>query len=85
MTQERLANEIGTTAAVISLLERGERSLSPKWLNLLAHALKTTPGHILMHDPLSLDTQVLDVWADIPTEDRDRAIQILRAFSKKAS
>lgn len=86
MTQEQLAEAIETTAGVISLLETRQRALSPKWLLRLAPVLRTTPGHLLQHDPESLDSQILEVWAEIgDQEDKERAIDILRAFTKKAS
>ena len=85
MTQEQLAEEIGTTAAVISLLESGKRRLSLKWLLKLAPALRTTPGFLIDHNPEDLPTEVLEVWADIPEQQQEQAIAILKTFAKKAS
>ena len=85
MTQEELAEAIGTTAAVISLLESGKRRLSLKWLLKLAPALKTTPGFLIDHDPNDLPTDVMEIWADIPEQQQEQAIAILRTFAKKAS
>lgn len=85
MTQEQLAEAIGTTAAVISLLESGKRRLSLKWLLKIAPALRTTPGFILDHDPDDLPTDILDVWADIPEQQQAQALEILKTFARKAS
>lgn len=82
LTQEQLAEKVGTTASVISMLEAGERGLSAKWLRRLAPALKTTPGHLLEHDPYHLPTDVLDIWAGIDKRDRATAIRVLESFSK---
>ncbi len=82
LTQEALAERVGTTGAVISLLEAGRRQLSAKWLRRLAPALNTTPGHLLDHDPEDLPTDILDVWSDIPDEARAQARRVLEAFRK---
>lgn len=84
MSQAELAEQAGTTASVISLLESGDRKLSPKWLNRLAPPLHTTPGYMLDHDPNDLATNVLEVWASIPTEDRAQALKVIEAFRKIA-
>lgn len=84
MTQTELATAVGTTGAVISLLESGDRKLSPKWLYRLAPALKTTPGHLMEHDPNDLPTDVLDVWIDVSEEDRPRVLKAIQAFKREA-
>jgi transcriptional regulator with XRE-family HTH domain len=83
MTQEQLAEAIGTTGAVISLLESGDRSLSLKWLLRIAPALRTTPGILLDHDPNTLDTDVLEIWARVPDSVKPQAQEILRTFTRK--
>lgn len=82
MTQEELASKVGTTGAVISLLESGSRKLSPKWLRALAPALNTRPGHLLDHDPNDLPSDVMDIWGDISDEDRPAAIRALQGFRR---
>lgn len=84
-TQERLAAEVGTTAAVISLLENGQRSLSASWLNRLAPVLKTSPGFLLDHHPNDLTAEMLDLWAHIPKRRQSEAIEALRALTRKRS
>lgn len=85
LTQEELAEKVGTTKAVISNLETGARGLSDKWLRRLAPALDTSPGYLMDHDPNDLPTAVLDVWAAIPEEDRPRALDMLRAgFARRS-
>jgi transcriptional regulator with XRE-family HTH domain len=73
---------VGTTGAVISLLEAGERKLSPKWLRKLAPALNTTPGFLLEHDPEDMPTDILDLWSAIPEEDRPQALRVLATFKR---
>jgi transcriptional regulator with XRE-family HTH domain len=82
LSQEKLAEEVGTTKGVISLLESGQRKLSPKWLRRLAPALHTTAGYLLEYDPNELPTAILDVWADIPDERKEQALRVLETFRK---
>nr|WP_315051262.1 helix-turn-helix transcriptional regulator [uncultured Brevundimonas sp.] len=82
MTQEELAEAVGTTKAVISNLETGVRPLSAKWLDRFAPVLNTSAGYILDHDPNDLPTAVLDIWADIPEESRAQALRVLQSFKR---
>ena len=83
MTQEQLAGAVGTNASVISLLEDGKRRLSDKWLSRFAPVLRTSRGWILDHDPDSLPTDILEVWATIPENAKAQALDILQTFRKK--
>jgi len=83
MSQEELAAAVGTTAAVISLLEAGKRGVSPKWLYRLAPILRTRPGALLDLDPNEIDTDILEIWADVPPEQQQMARQVLEAFRIK--
>ena len=80
MSQEELAALVETTASQISMLESGERGLSAKWLRKLAPVLKTTPGHLLDHDPNTIDNDVFDIWVSIDKRDREQALRVLRTF-----
>jgi transcriptional regulator with XRE-family HTH domain len=82
MTQEELAVAVETTPAVISLLESGKRALSPKWLWRLAPILKTRPGMLLEHDPETLDSHVMEVWATIPEMSKPQAMRVLEQFQE---
>jgi transcriptional regulator with XRE-family HTH domain len=82
MTQAKLGEAIGTTGAVISLLESGDRGLSDKWLRLIAPVLRTRPGHLLELDPAEADNDVLEIWADIPEDRRGQARDVLRTFRR---
>jgi transcriptional regulator with XRE-family HTH domain len=83
MTQAKLAEAVGTTGAVISLLESGDRGLSDKWLRKLAPVLRTRPGHLLEVDPGTVGDDILDIWAEIPEERRDQARDVLRTFRQR--
>lgn len=82
LTQEELAERVGTTKAVISNLETGARGLSDKWLRRLAPVLETSPGYLMDHDPNDLPTEVLDVWSAIPVEQREQALKVLQSFRR---
>lgn len=51
LTQAQLAAVAGTQRSVIGLLESGDRSLSDRWLQRLAVALRTTPGLLMDCSP----------------------------------
>lgn len=80
MTQENLAGQIGTTGAVISLLEAGERKLSPKWLRRLAPALGIRPGYLLDVHPDDADDEVIAAWSEIPQANRSQVREIIQTF-----
>jgi DNA-binding XRE family transcriptional regulator len=80
MTQGALARAIGTTAPVISLLESGDRRLSPKWLRPLAVALSLPVGAVLEYGPGDGLADFLDAWAAVPEAERAQAMGILRTF-----
>jgi len=80
MTQAELAEKVGTSDNVISLLESGERGLSHKWLLKLAPALGTTPGFLLDYDPNDLDTDYLRDALDVPKGRRNEARLFFRAL-----
>jgi transcriptional regulator with XRE-family HTH domain len=83
MTQAQLAEAINTNGAVISLLEAGERRLSDKWLRRLGPVLGIPPGYLLDHHPDDVPNDILEIWAEIPEENRDQALDVLKAFRRK--
>lgn len=82
MTQEELADAVGSSTATIGHIETGERRLSDKWAHPIAKVLNTSPGYLLDHDPNNLPTAILDVWAAIPDENRAQALAVLETFRK---
>lgn len=82
LSQNQLAERVGTNANMIGYLESGERGLSAKWLRRLADALDTTPGHLLDHDPHELPTDILDIWTHIAKRDREQAARVLSSFTR---
>jgi transcriptional regulator with XRE-family HTH domain len=84
LTQAKLAEAIGTTGAVISLIEAGERRLSDKWAHKIGPVLKIRAGFLFDTDPNALDNDILEIWTEIPEERREQAREVLKAFRLKA-
>lgn len=83
MTQEQLAEAVGTTKSQISELERYNLRLSDKWLRRLAPVLKVQQGWILDYSPDDLNADILDTWGQIDEDDREQAIRVLRSFIRR--
>lgn len=82
LTQEQLAERVGTNPNMIGYLESGERGLSAKWLRRLAPALDTTPGMLLDHDPGELDSDIIDIWAHADRRQRSQLSEVAKAIVK---
>lgn len=80
LTQEQLAELVGTNPNMIQYLETGERGLSAKWLRRLAPALDTTPGMLLDHDPTLLDSDIIDIWAHAGAMERRQISDIAKTI-----
>ena len=80
LSQEALAQRVGTAGNVISLLESGERALSYKWLHKLAPALDTTPGFLLDYAPTDIEGRYLRAVLEVPEDQRALALRVLEAF-----
>lgn len=82
LTQQELADALGTSKSVISDMERGELQMSPKWARRIAPVLKTQPGYLLDQNPEALDTDIIDIWSHIPEHDRATARRVLESFRR---
>lgn len=80
LTQEQLADRVDTNPNMIGYLESGERGLSAKWLRRLAPALDTTPGMILDHDPSTLDSDIIDIWAHAGSREKRQLADIAKTI-----
>lgn len=81
-TQAQLAEAIGTTGSVVSLLEAGERQLSPKWLRRIAAAFGIPTGYLLEHHPDNLPADIMEAWVKVPKEKRRDALAMLQALGR---
>jgi transcriptional regulator with XRE-family HTH domain len=82
LSQEVLAEKIGTSPSVISYLEQGERGLSAKWLRRLAPVLGITPGLLLDHHPDDLSNDMIDMWVGADKKQRQQLTEIARTIIK---
>lgn len=80
LTQEKLAEAVGTNANMIQYLETGERGLSAKWLRRLAPALDATSGLLLEHDPHELDSDVLKILVHGDSRQKRQLAEIAKAL-----
>jgi len=83
LTQDQLAELVGTAGNVIGLLEAGQRGLSDKWLRKLAPHLGTTPGFLLDHHPDDMNNDLFDVWGRIPDDRKSEAREMLEVIAKR--
>jgi len=80
MTQEELAQAVGTTGAVISLLESSDRGLSAKWLRKLAVPLETRPGLLLDYHPEDLDTEFIRSVTEAEPRLKRRIVKVVTSM-----
>ncbi len=83
MTQQQLADAVGTNANMIGYLEEGVRGLSLKWLRRLAPALNTRAIFLAEIDPEKADTRTMELAMAVSDDDRPQVNQILETFVKK--
>lgn len=83
MSQEELADAIGTSHQVIGYLERGRTQLSAKWLRKLAPVLETTPGMLLDHNPHELSADIIDIWSAADLDQRRQIVDHARVALRK--
>lgn len=82
MTLRDLAKEVGTSPSTISDLENYKLQLSPKWLRRFSPVLDVQEGHLIDHDPESLDTDIIDIWTRIAKDDRPTALRMLEGLAR---
>jgi transcriptional regulator with XRE-family HTH domain len=85
MTVEQLATAVGTSAGQLSDLENDNRGLTAKWLRRLSGPLKTTPGHLLDHDPSVLPTDIVEIWLNADPDTQRRLVDVARALVKSSA
>lgn len=80
LTQDQLAELVGSAGNVIGLLESGERGLSDKWLRRLAPHLGTTPGFLLDHHPDDVEAAFLEEVISAGKSNRAQVLAVIRAL-----
>jgi transcriptional regulator with XRE-family HTH domain len=79
---QQLADALGgnVTAGMVSDLANSKRALSAKWLRRIAPILKTTPGHLLDHDPTELPTDIAEIWVNADAEQRRQLVAMAKVI-----
>jgi transcriptional regulator with XRE-family HTH domain len=81
LTQEQLAERMGIARSYVSHVEKGKRRYDQLFLEAAAEALGTTPASLIMRDPTQ-PGGIMELWDQIPVQDRERAAKVLEAFKK---
>ena len=98
LSQEQLADAVGTSTATISRLEAGQRGLSQKWLERLSPALRCEPPQLLgsPHAAVSISVSVVPLidsirassWTDVadpyPKGDGAKWLPVQRKYGPRA-
>lgn len=83
ITQDELANRLGTSKSVISMIENGKVRWHQGHLTELAEAFGCEPHELLAPGPQPIEPIRL-VWNDIPLDQRALALQVLEPFRRRA-
>jgi transcriptional regulator with XRE-family HTH domain len=83
LTQQALADRLGTTKSVISELETGAARWHRDHLTEIAFAIGCEPEDLLKPGPQPLEPIRL-VWEKIPEESRAQALKVLESFLRTA-
>ncbi|MEO6379103.1 MAG: helix-turn-helix transcriptional regulator [Caulobacteraceae bacterium] len=81
LSQAELGALVGTTQHMICDFETGNRRLSAKWLKLFGPVFGAPPGVILDYEPAEAPTNLLELWSEIPEENRRAALNILKKLA----
>jgi len=82
LSQERLAERIGTTKSRISELETGRERYNQDVLEMLADALECEPGDLLMRDPAhDPSCGIFETLRRIPEPDLPRVQKVIEAMA----
>ena len=82
LTFEELAEKAGLSQGYVHQMASGERNVSLKNLEKLAGALGCRPED-LVGTETPTNSDILNIWASIPSERRDLARQVLESFIGK--
>lgn len=80
LSYEELAERADMSPSFASLMARGKRNISLKNLEKLARALECRPEELMGGDD-NAPAELINLWASIPAERRDLALQVLQSFA----
>lgn len=79
LTQDQLAERIGTTKTRVSMKENGEEPYDQGYLEALADALQTDPSSLLMRDPSNPEA-MWTIWDQAKPAQRRQIEEVARAL-----
>jgi transcriptional regulator with XRE-family HTH domain len=81
LSQDALAAQLGISKATLSRIENRLIPYGQGFLEACADILNCTTGDLLERSPLEAAT-VWSTWGHIPPDERDRALEALKAFAR---
>lgn len=81
LSQEALADRIGTSVASVSRIETGSQPYTQDYLEAAAAALMTDPASLLMRNPQDADA-IWSIWDNAKAGDRQKIVDIARTITK---
>lgn len=82
LTQDQLAERLGTTKASISRIENGKQPYSQPFLEACADRLATDPGSLIMRNPLDKEA-VWSLWDQAKPGQRKQIVKAAERVLKK--
>lgn len=79
LTQQQLADRIGTTHATIQRVENGKTPYNQPMLEALADALQTEPASLLMRDPTAPDA-IWSIWDRAKPKQREQIVRLAQTL-----
>jgi transcriptional regulator with XRE-family HTH domain len=83
MTQETLAEMVGTSEASISRVEAGRQNYTQPMVERIADALKTDPGTLLGRNP-SVDDPIWAIVSEANPLQRKQIVELARALLRSS-
>jgi len=81
LTQDQVAERVGTTKTRVSLKESGKEPWDQDYLNALAHALQCEPVDLLIRDPTDPEG-IWSVWDQAKPGERKMIVDIAKTVVK---
>ncbi len=81
LTQQQLADRLGSSKASISRIENGEQPYTQDFLEAAAEALRTDPASLLMRNPKSKEA-IWSIWENAKEGERKMIVEIARTVTK---
>ena len=81
LTQEALAERLGTTKATVSRVEAGKQNWDQAFLRASAEELGCSAGDLLMRDPSDPDG-IWTIWEQLGPVQREQVVEIAKTLKR---